>query len=468
LIEVGWIVQERPARNKLKALIRKFCKSDEEQYFKQLLDAKEKDYVLINFGGVDNCISEVSIYPKIILESLIPVIRRKLPDTKILIIGGGVTLQLLKDSNEEKLADNIWVGTVPNEWALFLIKYAREYFFSCGLSSLIEMGLYRKDGFGLPSQNSSQHMQIKKFRELYSGWSSFEYCDYDSEYDIPEYLPEEDGVRILHKAFLEFSKNADKRRLFQKSAETYLDKAVQDKQFVIKKELNMENMQGADEIADILYIDLYKDKYQNMMFAEKANEDTSLFRAEYKNTIEEFVKEIEGHSRFEPSRIKDRVLENGFNNVWIINKDSREIPQTMDAITGGPCICYCEGDEKRLSLQDVMDIIMPVLAAKTWNTDLYFVFTGSEASLQVEEDRGMQCYDKYMELSGKVKRFIYKLTEQIKYDTQKIHFINTCDESANHILEQLTHEFSDYADKKLLNDLYYFKSKEYGEAPEKE
>ncbi len=468
LIEVGWIVQEKPEINKLKALIRKFCKQEEEKYFKQLLDTEEKDYVLINFGGVDNCISEVSIYPRIILELIIPVIRKKLPDTKILIIGGGVTLQLLKDANGEEVPENVWVGTVPNEWALYLVKHAKEYFLSCGLSGLIEMGLYRKDGFGLPSQNSSQHMQIKMFRERYIGWTSFEYCDYDSKYDIPEYMPEDEGVSILKEGFAEFAKSEEKRVLFQKKVELYLEKAEKDKQFIIKEELHMENTQGADEIADILYLDLYKDKFSKMIFAEKANEDVSLFRSEYKNTVEEFLKEIKKTSRFEPSRIEDRGLENGFNNVWIINKDSKEIPKKIDAITGGPCICYCEGDEKRLTLQDIIDITMPVLAAKIWSTELYFVFTGSEASMQVKEDSGLACYDKYMDLSEKVKKYIYRLTEKIQYDKKYIHFINTCDEKANQILEQLANKYTDKNDKKLLNELYYFKGKEYGEAPEKE
>lgn len=468
LIEVGWIVQEKPERNKLKSLIRKFCKPDEETYFKQLLDEKEKDYVLINFGGVDNCISDVSIYPKVILKSLIPVVRKSLPDTKILIIGGGVTLQGLRCNDSEKLLENVWVGTVPNEWSLFLVKYAKEYFLSCGLSGLIEMGLYRQDGFGLPSQNSSQHMQIKKFRELYKEWSGFEYCDYDTAYNIPEYLNEAEGVRILHEAFEEFAGDVDKQALFQKSVEKYLNKSAEGKQFKINKELHMENTQGADEIADIIYKDLYKENYPNMIFAEKANEDVSLFRAEYKNTIEEFVEGIKDSCELLPSRIEDRNLENGFNNVWILNKDSKEIPETMDAITGGPCICYCEGDENRLSLQDVMDIIMPVLAAKTWSTDLYFVFTGSEASMQVEEDSGLSCYDEYMSLSKKVENFIFKLTQLINYDKKRIHFINTSNKKANQVLEELCGEFSKHASKESLNELYYFKSKEFGEAPKKE
>ncbi len=466
LIEVGWIVPEETTKNQLRFLTQKFCNSEEQKIFRAVLDKKIDRYVLINFGGVDNCISEPSLYPEVILKNLIPAIREKYADDQIFVIGGGQILKELRNNADYCRDKHMWMGSVPNEWALYLVAHAVDYFLSCGLSSLIEMGLSRKNGFGLPSQNSSQHMQIKKFRQLYDGWSGFEYKDYDSKYDLPDYVPEKTGVRIIHEAFHAFCSYNDFQKLFVQKVSRYLNS--ENKDFSVDRKLNMTDISGADEIADLLFSDLHRNDYENYAFAFKADEDAGLFRAEYKCSVEEFVDTIKESSVVYPSRIIDMPLSNGYNNVWIVNRAVALIPPQIDIITGGPCICYCEADEGRLSLQDIMDTTMTVLAAKAWSTDLYLVYTSHEASNQAVENKKLFCFESYDKLAVRIKEYIFKITELIGYYADRIHFVNTSEERARTILDKLFKDYIQKYDKCKLNDLYYFKSKELGEPPVKE
>lgn len=384
----------------------------------------------------------------------------------VLVIGGGDTLRDIRESKNEPFENGVWIGTVPPEWALYLVANASNYFLSCGLSSLIEMGLYGRNGFGLPSQNYSQHCQIKKFRDLYKNWESFDYYDYNKEFVVPDFIPEKDGVRIVQQSFIDFVENENAKDYFQQKVEAYLEKS--EKAIQISEELHMNCRDGAQEIADILYKDLFKDNYRKIIFAENKNGDTSLFRALYKNSVEEFVQSIEGDCNIAPPRLLEKGLENGNNNVWLLDKQTKDIPNSINVVTGGPCICYCEGDQNRLSLQDLIDIISPILAAKTWDSKLVFVLTTYEASMQIESDSGLICNNKYLELSRKVKNFIYDFANKINFDKDKIYFVDTGSDKASKILEEESQAYIEYDSLEKLNDLYYFKSIEYGEPPIKE
>lgn len=306
LIEVGWILKNQCSKSELKALIGKFCKQKEEKlYFKGILEADCKDYIVINFGGVDNMLINASIYPRVILNLLLPAIRKVKKQMTVLVIGGGDTLRDIRESKNEPFENGVWIGTVPPEWALYLVANASNYFLSCGLSSLIEMGLYSRNGFGLPSQNYSQHCQIKKFRDLYKNWESFDYYDYNKEFVVPDFIPEKDGVRIVQQSFIDFVENENAKDYFQQKVEAYLEKS--EKAIQISEELHMNCRDGAQEIADILYKDLFKDNYRKIIFAENKNGDTSLFRALYKNSVEEFVQSIEGDCNIVPPRLLEKV-----------------------------------------------------------------------------------------------------------------------------------------------------------------
>ena len=160
-----------------------------------------------------------SIYPRVILNLLLPAIRKVKKQMTVLVIGGGDTLRDIRESKNEPFENGVWIGTVPPEWALYLVANASNYLLSCGLSSLIEMGLYSRNGFGLPSQNYSQHCQIKKFRDLYKNWESFDYYDYNKEFVVPDFIPEKDGVRIVQQSFIDFVENENAKDYFQQKVE---------------------------------------------------------------------------------------------------------------------------------------------------------------------------------------------------------------------------------------------------------
>lgn len=65
LISTEWITRGIPSLSVLKKLMPLFCKEkSERELFKSFLFDKEKEFILINFGGVDNFLSETSIYPE--------------------------------------------------------------------------------------------------------------------------------------------------------------------------------------------------------------------------------------------------------------------------------------------------------------------------------------------------------------------------------------------------------------------
>ena len=56
----------------------------------------------------------------------------------------------------------------------------------------------------------------------------------------------------------------------------------------------------------------------------------------------------------------------------------------VKAIAGGSCICYCKGRPERLSLQDLIDNLIPCIIASTLQVPVYLYFQSYESDLMAD------------------------------------------------------------------------------------
>lgn len=447
-MEVGWINNDIINEKEMRYLINKFCSAyEEKEYFKTMLKA-EKEYVLINFGGVDNMLSEVSVYPKIICDSIIPLVQEKLGDIDVIVIGGG---EYIQNNSEEikKISKNVkFAGSVEQKFAKYLIKNAKYCFVSPGLSNLFEVCFYKKYSFGLPAQNYSQYLQMKKFRNIIQNWSSIDYTNIDKKYSIPEFLPEEEGVRRIEKHKVEVLESEKFSACFKERIEKYLTSENEE----VVHRLNLCNT-GAAEIASVLFKNLNKEE-NKLLLTSRVDNNNNLFKSIYNTCLEDVIREMDIPVNVFSTRFVDRELENAINNVWIT--PNKGLNNNIEVITGGPCICYSEGELKKFSLQDIIDILYLVIAAKVWDCKLLFVLTTYESGIQLHFTQE-QLDKKYNEVKNAVKNLVFNFADEVGVKRNKIVF---ADSSENRIKDIITTEAERYKtqnDVKNLIDIYNFK-----------
>lgn len=449
-VEVGWLSNDILNNKEMRFLLNKFCADNrDKEYFRAILNDNKKEYVLLNFGGVDSILLDFADYPQKICNIVIPMVQEVLGNIDIIIIGGG---KYLTNNTKEvkKISDNIkYVGSVEQKFAKVLTKNAKYCFISPGLSNLFEMCYYQKNAFGLPAQNYSQFLQMKKFRSFITNWNSMDYTDIDEKYSVQEYLPEEEGVRLIEQYKNELLNNEDFITCFKRKIAKYLT----DNNGHVIHNLVLCN-KGAEEISNLLYKDLLCITKDYLLLTSRLDNNANLFKSIYNNNIESVIKSIRFPTNVYPSRFEDRELENAINNIWLTPKST--VNKQIDVITGGPCICYTEGDLSKLSFQDIIDILYLVIAAKKWKCKLLFVLTTYESGIQLHFNQE-QLENKYDEVRTALKSLLFNFAEAIGVNRDNIIFADTSDEKIFKIISSEAEEYKSTNDVKELIDIYNFK-----------
>jgi hypothetical protein len=190
IFKTNWVTPKVAQRDSL--IIEAECFSANGDIVELTKAADSGRFTLINFGGVDNIFSTGSAYPTIMTDLIIKALERRGIRRPLVCIGGGNAVAGLRNRfGHDRIS---WSGAVSPNWAKHLVRRSEDYFLSCGLSSLAEMVMLRTNGFGLPSQNYSQHLQIQAFRKIIKGWDSFDWSESSAGITLKSHLPEADGV----------------------------------------------------------------------------------------------------------------------------------------------------------------------------------------------------------------------------------------------------------------------------------
>jgi uncharacterized protein YnzC (UPF0291/DUF896 family) len=450
---VGWILPKMSSEKELMLSLSSFCKNiHQENLFKDILQNNQK-FILINLGGVDNLFSKGLIYPPTVTDILIKTIRKWNESVKIIIIGGG---QWINEKSKECNNDqNIFYGTVSQCWSYFLSKKSDKCFLSCGLSNIVEALSFNKNFFGLPSQNYSQHIQIKRFRANLKNWHFYEYFLDKTDYNVPPFIPEKEGVKRIKDIIDKFCCDQGMNQTFVNKIEKYLNDNS-GKSYSLN-DIKYKNTNGIESICAEIKKEI--DQCQEAPLSHSPDGNDSLFRWMYKQSFKSVLEKLENVTIIK-DKGNDRRINGNFNNTWVI-AGSERIPEEIDVITGGPCICFTDGYIRNISLQDVFDILMLTFAAKIFNSKrLIYINTSYESNIQIEDEVDYQKKDRYKELTKAMKKILFSICDKIGYDSHKVTFIDTQEEKNSLILSDLSKKFLNNVEKEKLKGIYDFKIRE--------
>lgn len=387
------------------------------------------------------------------MELLLPLITDLFSNVKIIAIGGGDNVKSLISKLKQKNPNFIWSGALPPEWSLYMMKNAKEYLFSCGLSNLTEMFLYRGDGLGLLAQNYSQHLQIRKFKNMSRNWQAIDYSDLNKKLRLNEFLPEEEGVKEIQKFMKIFIDQPEYQEIFVKKVKCYFLLSSQDKKIELVDSLDISKSNGAEEVASILHRDLYPDEYLHKWLSSTRGD--GLFESIHKLSLKDFIDYKLSNVYPILPNIIELKLKNNYNNIWILDRDNRL--SSIDVITGGPCICYTKGDLSKITLQDIIDILMPMVLAKIHHSKLVLVFSSYESLLE-DDFSNFEYQQKYLNMFEKMNDLIIFYAEKMNFSKEDIFFINTTDFGISENLDAVGNLFLEKNQLSTLMNLYTFNS----------
>ncbi|PHM48397.1 hypothetical protein [Xenorhabdus miraniensis] len=163
-----------------------------------MMDEHPPEGILITLGGIDTVYADTTDFYYHFLEELlsIPSLQN---ETNITIAGGGNTIVNLAKMFA-KTHPHIHIGCFARHSFLQKLHRARKVLANPGLTTFYECVALNKDVFFLPPQNYSQQLQLDVYLQHYY---SHEYGFlWQPEYgypDIPQYLPEKDGLALIKK-----------------------------------------------------------------------------------------------------------------------------------------------------------------------------------------------------------------------------------------------------------------------------
>lgn len=251
VVPVGWVLPPDATADELASEAASFAQSfaDRERLLRL---AFGEDFWMLNFGGVENVFTGGSEFPAVVTELALAAQDRLGCRVPLVCIGGGNSVTGLRERfGAARIA---WSGAVSPRWARQLVRQAREYFLSCGLASLAELALLRTDGFGLPSQNYSQHLQIRAIRTILNGWKSFDWCDSSEGMTLAPYLPEAEGVERIASMLRRLPADGTLQEEILTALVAYLKERQQGSgRFFISDPTVFNNTGGADSIAAAIH-----------------------------------------------------------------------------------------------------------------------------------------------------------------------------------------------------------------------
>ncbi len=168
----------------------------------RLKKTKEDDYVLINLGGMDTVYHKTATF----YDALVKCISQStnMQRHRIVIAGGGKTIVSLR---EKYSRINLEIDCFGKRDFEELFTKCKKFISAPGLTSMHESYIAHKDVFFLPPQNYSQFLNLKYMQNGIKGIKSINYQELLNIEDIPERLPEEEGIALVKALSAKLSQN---------------------------------------------------------------------------------------------------------------------------------------------------------------------------------------------------------------------------------------------------------------------
>lgn len=123
-------------------------------------------------------------------------------------------------------------------------------------------------------------------------------------------------------------------------------------------------------------------------------------------------------------------------------------------VCGGPCICFSRGDPSQLSLQDLVDCLVPSIFASKYEVPFYLFFQSYESNLMADLFR-FDPKEAHYEI---IKEFLLKgisiIFDEFQLKMPNIIIIDTAEPHIVSILDRLTKEYEKFFKNKSLYGLY--------------
>lgn len=114
----------------------------------------------------------------------------------------------------------------------------------------------------------------------------------------------------------------------------------------------------------------------------------------------------------------------GITRNFIENQDN--IKQSV--IIGGPCICYCQANIQKITLQDFIDILLPISFAAYMDLPTVIFFQTYEAYLQQKGiDFFQSSKSEWNRLFDDLKKIVFQISDHFNMSRDKIFIISTFD-----------------------------------------
>ncbi|MBD2791153.1 hypothetical protein [Xenorhabdus szentirmaii] len=128
--------------------------------------------------------------------------------------------------------------------------------------------------------------------------------------------------------------------------------------------------------------------------------------------------------------------------------------QPAQYVLGGSCICYAKGVPSRLSLQDLIDSLLPAIIASQHNASVYLYFQSYEAIMMADllhfepEQANHKTMREWLEAG-----IIYVL-EQLNIPLPPIHWVDTSEDKVRQHIDQLVPHIKTVLPESMLYGLY--------------
>lgn len=179
----------------------------------------EEDYVLITLGGIDTVYAESTNFYEVFLGRLLS--SELLKKQKIVVAGGGETIGRLKRKFELKHS-NISIDVFGRAKFLDLLLGCKKLIANPGLNTFYESSIIGKDTYFLPPQNYSQQLQLLLYMKYQPDIKGYAWQPVFGYPDIPESLPELEGIRLVQKCCDRFLSMEDEQQRLQNDINNFL------------------------------------------------------------------------------------------------------------------------------------------------------------------------------------------------------------------------------------------------------
>jgi len=129
-------------------------------------------------------------------------------------------------------------------------------------------------------------------------------------------------------------------------------------------------------------------------------------------------------------------------------------------ICGGPCMCFSKGNPWRLTLQDLIDCLIPCLGAINYSVPVYLYFQSYESDFMAD----VLVFDIKKADYASMKKFLLNglkaVLQLLKYPEPEIFIIDTKQESIKNVIDRLEKKLEEKIVSESLFGLYSSKNKE--------